>query len=104
MFISPWYRQLFIRCLPWPTALRVIDVVIAEGPRFLLVAALSILTLSRERIMAFNTKDEIVDYLANLPQDALLLPEHFMKACAEVKFREEDYRRLRAGVEKEMAL
>jgi hypothetical protein len=30
-FLSTWYNQLFIRCLPWPTALRVIDGLLAEG-------------------------------------------------------------------------
>jgi hypothetical protein len=74
-----------------------------EGPRFLLIVSLSILTLSRERIMAFQTKAEVMSYLEDLPQDALLLPENFMKACSEVRFKEEDYKRLRAGVEKEMS-
>jgi hypothetical protein len=31
-----------------------------------------------------------------------LLPENYMKACSEVRFKEEDYKRLRSGVEKEM--
>lgn len=54
--------------------------------------------------MALSSQDDVLTYLSELPQDALLLPEHFMKACAEVKFREEDYRRLKAGVEKEMGV
>jgi hypothetical protein len=52
--------------------------------------------------MAFSTPSEVLAYLNDLPQDALLLPENFMKACSEVKFKDEDYKRLRAGVEKEM--
>jgi hypothetical protein len=31
MFLSKWWTRLYLRCLPWPTALRVIDAVIAEG-------------------------------------------------------------------------
>lgn len=54
--------------------------------------------------MEIPTKNGILEYLQDLPQDALLLPEHFMKACTEVKFREEDYKKLRNGVEKEMGL
>jgi hypothetical protein len=30
-FLEQWWRNVFIRCLPWPTALRVVDVVISEG-------------------------------------------------------------------------
>ena len=76
-----------------------------SGPRFLFIAALTILTLSRERILALpRTKEAILGYLLDLPQDSLLLPEHFMKACEKVRFREEDYKRLRGAVEKEMEL
>jgi hypothetical protein len=64
----------------------------------LLIASLSILTLSRDRILALNTAEEVLNYLDNLPPDALLLPENYMKACMEVRFKEEDYKRLRAGV------
>jgi hypothetical protein len=45
-----------------------------------------------------NTAEEVLNYLDNLPPDALLLPENYMKACMEVRFKEEDYKRLRAGV------
>ena len=43
-------------------------------------------------------------YLHDLPQVSLLLPENFIKACDKVRFREEDYKRLRVSVEKEMGL
>ena len=73
------------------------------GPRFLFIAALTILTLCRERILALpRTKEAIVGYLHNLPQDSLLLPENFMRACDKVRFKEEDYRRLRKSAEKEV--
>ncbi|ORX35590.1 rab-GTPase-TBC domain-domain-containing protein [Kockovaella imperatae] len=102
-FLETWYKQLFIRCLPWPTALRVIDVVVAEGPRFLLIASLTILTLSRDRLLALpHTKSAILEYLEHLPQDSLLLPENFMKATERVKFKDDDWKRLRVGVEKEL--
>lgn len=54
--------------------------------------------------MDLPSKSDILGYLGDLPQDALLLPEHFIKACSEVRFREEDYRKLRSGVQKEMGL
>jgi alanine-alpha-ketoisovalerate/valine-pyruvate aminotransferase len=83
------------------TPISIFNEALITGPRFLLIASLSILTLSRERILALNTAEEILKYLDNLPQDALLLPENYMKACMEVRFKEEDYKRLRAGVGKD---
>ncbi|KAI9639156.1 putative rab GTPase activator [Dioszegia hungarica] len=105
VFLEEWYAKLFLRCLPWPTALRIIDAVVAEGPRFLLIASLTILTLSRDRLLALpRTYTDVLAYLRDLPQDALLLPEGFMKACENVKFKEDDMKRMRAGVEKELGI
>ncbi len=73
------------------------------GPRFLLIASLTILTVSRERILTLpRSRDAILHYLRDLPQDSLLLPGTFMRACERVRFREEDWRKLRGSVEKEM--
>ena len=103
MFLDKWFSQLFIRVLPWPTALRVIDAVVSEGPRFLMVASLTVLTLSRDRLLALPRKHAaVLGYLRDLPQDSLVLPETFMKACENVKFKEEDLKRLRTKVEQEI--
>ncbi|WWC69886.1 uncharacterized protein I206_103829 [Kwoniella pini CBS 10737] len=102
-FLDKWFSQLFIRCLPWPTTLRVIDAVVSEGPRFLLIASLAILTLSKDRLLSFQKNPTtVLKYLQNLPQDSLLLPENFMKICDQIKFDDKDYKRLRNSVEKEM--
>ncbi|WWD03223.1 hypothetical protein V865_001274 [Kwoniella europaea PYCC6329] len=102
-FLDRWFSQLFIRCLPWPTTLRVIDAVVSEGPRFLLIASFAILTLSKERLMGLQKNPTtILKYLQNLPQDSLLLPENFMKTCDQVRFDEKDYKKLRSSVEKEI--
>ncbi|WVF71143.1 hypothetical protein IAT40_005940 [Kwoniella sp. CBS 6097] len=102
-FVDKWFSQLFIRCLPWPTTLRVIDAVVSEGPRFLLIASLSILTLSRDRLLSLpKNGPAILGYLQNLPQDSLLLPENFMKHCDGVRFDDKEYKRLRTSVEKEV--
>lgn len=75
------------------------------GPRFLLIASLTILTLSRDRLLALpRNYTDVLGYLKDLPQDALLLPEGFMKACENVKFKEDDMKRLRGGVEKDLGL
>ena len=71
----------------------------------MLVASLTILTLSKDRLMALpKTRSAIMDYLEDLPQDSLLLPENFMKATERVKFKEEDWKKLRAGVEKDLKM
>nr|XP_019003008.1 uncharacterized protein I203_04045 [Kwoniella mangroviensis CBS 8507]OCF66469.1 hypothetical protein I203_04045 [Kwoniella mangroviensis CBS 8507] len=102
-FLDKWFSQLFIRCLPWPTTLRVIDAVVSEGPRFLLIASFAILTLSKERLMGLQKNPTtILKYLQNLPQDSLLLPENFMKTCDQIRFEEKDYKKLRSSVEKEI--
>jgi hypothetical protein len=63
------------------------------------------LTLSKDRLVALPRKKEaILAYLHDLPQDSLLLPENFMRSCEKVRFREEDYKKLRGAVEKEMGL
>jgi hypothetical protein len=48
-----------------------------------------------------RNKQAILGYLYDLPQDSLLLPENFMKACENVKFRDDDLKRMRAAVEKD---
>lgn len=74
------------------------------GPRFLLIASLAVLTLSRERLMSLpRNHAAVVGYLRNLPQDSLLLPENFMRACDQVKLRDEDLRKLRINVKHELA-
>ncbi|KAK8864699.1 hypothetical protein IAR55_001951 [Kwoniella newhampshirensis] len=102
-FLDKWFSQLFIRCLPWPTALRVVDAVVSEGPRFLLLASLAILTVSRDRLLRLpRSQSAILAYLHDLPQDSLLLPENLMKVCEGIKFDEKDWRKLRDRVEMEV--
>ncbi|TYJ52193.1 hypothetical protein B9479_007208 [Cryptococcus floricola] len=100
-YLDKWFGQLFIRHLPWPTVLRVIDAIVCEGTRFLLIASLTILSLSRDRLLRLpQDHDSVLEYLHNLPQDSLMLPENFMKACEGVRYEEKEYRRTRATVEK----
>ncbi|ODO08309.1 hypothetical protein L198_00032 [Cryptococcus wingfieldii CBS 7118] len=102
-YLDKWFGQLFIRHLPWPTVLRVIDAIVCEGTRFLLIASLTILSLSRDRLLRLpQDHDSVLEYLQNLPQDSLMLPENFMKACEGVRYEEKEYRRTRAAVEKEL--
>ncbi|WVQ77904.1 hypothetical protein IAR50_007610 [Cryptococcus sp. DSM 104548] len=102
-YLDKWFGQLFIRHLPWPTVLRVIDAVVCEGTRFLLVASLTILTLSRDRLLRLpQDHDSVLEYLHHLPQDSLVLPGNFMKACEGVRYEEKEYRKTRAAVEKEL--
>lgn len=68
-----------------------------------MIASLTILTLSRDRLLALPRKQSIIlEYLNDLPQDSLFLPETFIKACGDVKLKEEDLKRLRGKVEAEI--
>lgn len=69
-----------------------------------MTASLAILTLSRDRLLALpRNQPAIVAYLQHLPQDSLLLPETFMRACDQVKLRDEDLKKLRTSVKAQMA-
>ncbi|WOO81227.1 Carabin [Vanrija pseudolonga] len=104
-YLEQWWTALFIRSLPWPTVLRFLDAVISEGPRYILIGSLSVLTLSRERLLALpKTPQVVLGYLRNLPQDSLLLPDTFMRACEEVKLRDDDLKKLRASVKEQLML
>lgn len=103
-YLQPWWMGMLIRCLPWPTVLRLFDAVIAEGPRFLLVASLAVITLSRDRLLALPRNSKaILNYLHHLPQDSLMLPDTFMRACDQVKLRDDDLKKLRASVKDQLA-
>lgn len=69
-----------------------------------MIAALAVITLSRDRLLQLpRTKAAIVDYLQHLPQDGLLLPDTFMRACDQVKLRDDDLRKLRISVSAQMS-
>ncbi|ODO08308.1 hypothetical protein L198_00031 [Cryptococcus wingfieldii CBS 7118] len=68
---------------------------------FLLVASFTILALSLDRLLRLSQDHHsVLEYLQNLPQDSLMLPENFMKACEGVRYEEKEYKRTRAAVEK----
>lgn len=69
-----------------------------------MIASLAILGLSRDRLLGLPpTRDAVLNYLLHLPQDSLLLPETFMRACDEVKLRDEDLKKLRSSVKVQLA-
>lgn len=103
-YLQPWWMGMLIRCLPWPTVLRLFDAVISEGPRFLLIASLAVITLSRDRLLALPRNPKVIlNYLHHLPQDSLMLPDTFMRACDQVKLRDDDLKKLRASVKDQLA-
>lgn len=98
-YLRNWWMSLYIRSLPWPTVMRFFDTLISEGPRYMFISALAVLTLSRDRLLALpRDKRAVLGYLTHLPQDSLLLPDNFMRACDAVKLREEDLKKMRASV------
>lgn len=70
-----------------------------------MVASLAILTLSRERLLALpRNREAVLGYLRDLPQDSLLLPEVFIKACDKVRLQNQDLLKMRAVAEKELGV
>lgn len=68
------------------------------------ISALAVLTLSRDRLLALpRNKKAVLDYLHHLPQDSLLLPDNFMRACDAVKLRDEDLKKMRTSVKEKIA-
>lgn len=51
-----------------------------------------------------KTPQAVLGYLRNLPQDSLLLPDTFMRACEEVKLRDDDLKKLRASVKEQLMI
>ncbi|BEJ16396.1 hypothetical protein CspHIS471_0510010 [Cutaneotrichosporon sp. HIS471] len=104
-YLPRWWMGMFIRSIPWPTVLRFFDAIISEGPRYIFIASLAILTLSRDRLLRLpRTSDAVLGYLHRLPQDNLLLPDTFIRACDAVKLSDSDLKKLRTSVKASLSV
>jgi hypothetical protein len=97
-FISDWYTSLFAHSLPYPTVLRAFDLIIADGPIWLIRISLAILTLSSSRLMALNDADSIRRYLLQPPADELLTPENVVRGAAKLSLTEQTVAKARTSV------
>ncbi|GMK53934.1 hypothetical protein CspeluHIS016_0105200 [Cutaneotrichosporon spelunceum] len=104
-YLPRWWMGMFIRSIPWPTVLRFFDATISEGPRYVFIASLAILTLSRDRLLGLpRTREAVLGYLHRLPQDNLLLPDTFIRACDAVKLSDADLKKLRTSVKASLSV
>lgn len=68
------------------------------------IASLAVLTLSRDRLLRLpRTAHDVLTYLHRLPQDNLLLPETFIRACDAVKLTDADLKKLRSSVKTQLS-
>ena len=58
----PWFMCLFIHCLPWKSALRAIDLFLAQGSRALFVVGLAVLKTCEPQILASDS-EQILNFL-----------------------------------------
>ena len=85
---SQWYPSLFACILPFPTALRVVDLILLEGPSILVRIALAILSILSKRVIAAHTKDDVLQQLLQPPFDELLAPEYVVRVTAKIAVSE----------------
>jgi hypothetical protein len=97
-FIPEWYTSLFARSLPYPTVLRAFDLIIADGPIWLIRISLAILTLSSNRLIALRDADSITRYLLQPPADELLAPENVVRAATKLSLSEQTVAKSRTRV------
>ncbi|ETO27866.1 hypothetical protein RFI_09266, partial [Reticulomyxa filosa] len=84
-----WFLCLFVTILPYETALRIWDVMFAEGPVIMFKAALSILQLRQSSILK---SQRLEDLMAALRDDCTLFTDSdlFIKTCLQSEFDDVD--------------
>ncbi|KAH8924804.1 RabGAP/TBC [Atractiella rhizophila] len=95
MYLSNWVLPLFTRTLPWSSLLRVLDVFLFEGPKFLFRVVLAIFDLVRDQIMdpSIASQSDIIDILIHIPKEQLL-PELLLPAAFLTKINKALLRKL----------
>ena len=69
LYLLDWLMTLFSRCLPLDVTCRVWDLIARDGQTFLFKAALGILALYEERLLAETDFVLIAQFLSRLPDD-----------------------------------
>ena len=69
LYLLDWLMTLFSRCTPLDLTCRIWDVVFRDGETFLVKAALGILSLYEERLLAETDFVLIAQFLSKLPDD-----------------------------------
>lgn len=79
-----WYPSIFASALPFPTVLRLMDLVIVEGPTLLLRAALAVFMILSKRLVGSADKDVILRQLLQPSADELVGPESLVRTMAKI--------------------
>lgn len=66
-FTASWTASLFIDCLPFSTALRVLDAYFHEGPKILLRVSLALFKLHKDKLMQLREPTELQQAIKAMP-------------------------------------
>ena len=69
LYLLDWVMTLYSRCLPLDVTCRIWDLIARDGETFLFKAALGILALYEERLVAESDFVLIAQFLSRLPDD-----------------------------------
>ena len=69
LFLLDWIMTLYSRCCPLDVVCRIWDMIIRDGDHFLTSAALGILSLYQETLLAETDFILIAQFLSKLPDD-----------------------------------
>lgn len=84
MLTRVWFSTLFAQSLPYPTALRILDITMCQGPTFLTKISVALLKVSSKRVVAMNSCEDILRYLTWLPADELVSPDGLVKVAGKI--------------------
>lgn len=96
--VRAWYSSLFAASLPFPTVLRLLDLIILEGPLFLLRASLAIFLLSSRRIQNMRDPESVMDCLLRPPADELYSSDNLVKMAGRIALTEKTIEGMRSRV------
>lgn len=102
-FTPNWFLPLFCRIVPWPTLLRIWDILFFEGPaNWMLQTSLALLRIVREPLMSLRGPTASEDALRLLlhPPQRELTPENVLVCAQSVKLRDGEMRKLSRSASK----
>lgn len=88
LLVQTWFPTLFSTSLPFPTVLRLVDLLILDGPIVLIRTCLAMFHLQSKRIHSAQTLDQVLQCLLKPPMDELLAPDHVVKVMAKMNVDE----------------
>ncbi|RKP01753.1 hypothetical protein CXG81DRAFT_11624 [Caulochytrium protostelioides] len=100
MFITQWFLTIFTTSLPWPSALRVWDMLLVDGPKAIFRIGLAVLMIGkRHLIKACPTNAEILPWILHVPTEHLQ-PDAVVFVALGIELRASDIVKMRLSASK----